>query len=88
MNRRDTIKTLMGASGGLMALPAWAEGWRRVEVLRHQSTFSVQAQQTLAAVADTFIPAGDAIGALSIGVDKFLEKLIADCYEPDVQEKS
>src|SRR6185503_4089531 len=36
-------------------------------------------------ITDTIIPAGNSIGALSVGVDKFLQKLIDDCYEKDVQ---
>jgi hypothetical protein len=29
---------------------------------------------------------GNSIGALSVGVDKFLQKLIDDCYEKDAQD--
>ena len=43
-------------------------------------------EDILASVVDTIIPAGDSIGALSVGVDKFLIKLLADCYEKDVQD--
>lgn len=86
MNRRDTIKKLMVASGSLIALPSWAEGWQRVDLMLPLSAFPVETQLTLAAVADTIIPAGDAIGALSVGVDKFLQKLFSDCYEKEVQE--
>src|SRR6266496_363343 len=57
----------------------------------HQSSFSVAEQKILASVTDTIIPAGNpiaigSIGALSVGVDKFLQKLIDDCYEKDVQD--
>ncbi|HET9487832.1 MAG TPA: gluconate 2-dehydrogenase subunit 3 family protein [Chryseosolibacter sp.] len=86
MNRRDTLKSLMAASGTLIALPSWANGWCSQDVVRHTATFSFQAQDTLAAVADTIIPAGDAIGALSVGVDKFLQRLFDNCYEKDVQD--
>lgn len=86
MNRRETIKALMAASGALIALPAWAEGWTRTDVIACRSSLTVQTQETLAAVADTIIPKGDSIGALSVGVDKFLEKLIGHCYEKEVQD--
>ena len=86
MNRRDTLRTLFAASGALVALPSWADGWTARQMMLHPSTFSFGAQETLAAVADTIIPAGDAIGALSTGVDKFLQKLIDNCYEKEVQE--
>ena len=86
MNRRETIKTLMAASGALVALPAWAEGWSSLEVQRYASGSALSTQQTLAAVVDTIIPAGNEIGALSVGVDKFLLKLFENCYEKEVQE--
>ena len=86
MNRRETIKALMAASGTLVALPSWAEGWEPAEVTAYPGSFSVQAGETLAAVADTIIPAGNAIGALSVGVDKFLQKLIDNCYEKEIRD--
>ena len=51
-----------------------------------RSAFSLSEAETLSAVADTIIPEGDGIGALSVGVDKFLQKLLADCYETGVQD--
>src|SRR5688572_11278553 len=86
MNRRDTIKKLMAASGALATLPAWAESWTRVDVNSFRSSFLQEQQTTLASVVDTIIPPGNDIGALSVGVDKFLEKLIDKCYEPGVGE--
>jgi hypothetical protein len=86
MNRRDSLKKIMLASGSLIALPAWADGWRAVDVTAHHSSFSLDAQQTLASVADTIIPAGNSVGALTVEVDKFLQKLIDNCYEKDVRE--
>jgi hypothetical protein len=86
MNRRETIKTLMAASGSLIALPAWAEGWTSAGIVTSGRAFTAATSETLAAVADTIIPPGGSIGALSVGVDKFLVKLIADCYEKRVQD--
>ena len=86
MNRRQTIKALMAASGALVALPSWAEGWKPAEVTAYTGSFSAQAGETLSAVADTIIPEGNAIGALSVGVDKFLQKLIDNCYEKEIRD--
>lgn len=83
MNRRLAIKNLMAVSGGMIALPAWAREWS-AGGLDHASSFSATEQQLLTSVADTIIPAGNSIGALSVGVDKFLQKLLDDCYEKDV----
>lgn len=86
MNRRTTLKNLLIASGGLITLPSWAQHWSAEELTTLPSSFATADQQLLSAVADTILPAGNSIGALSVGVDKFLEKLIANCYEHDVQE--
>jgi hypothetical protein len=86
MNRRDSLKTLMMASGALIALPSWAQEWTRDSVASNMSQFSVTQQDVLVSVVDTIIPPGNSIGALSVGVDKFLLKLIADCYDVDVQK--
>ena len=76
----------MVASGSLIALPAWANGWRAADITAYRSSFSFDAQQTLASVADTIIPAGNSVGALTVEVDKFLAKLFDHCYDQDVQE--
>ena len=86
MNRRKTLKQLLVATGGLIALPSWAREWSIADLSCFHSTFSFTEQQILSTIADTFIPAGDSIGALSVGVDKFLQKLIDNCYENSVQE--
>jgi hypothetical protein len=86
MNRRESLKMLMAASGALVALPAWASEWTPNQVTVHHSSFSLTEQELLTAVADTIIPQGNGIGAISVGVDKFLQKLFDDCYEKDVQD--
>lgn len=86
MNRRHTLKTILTGTGGLIALPAWANGWTLSDLTTHHSSFSPTEQEILASVVDTIIPAGNSIGALSVGVDKYLQKLIEKCYEPAVQE--
>src|SRR5258706_4765831 len=52
----------------------------------HLSSFSADEQKILAAVTDTIIPAGNVIGALSAGIEKYLQKLIDECYEKDVRD--
>src|SRR6187399_856817 len=86
MNRRDSLKRLALAAGGLVVLPSWAREWTVREVGLHASSFSITEQELLASVADTIIPPGNTIGALSVGVDKFLQKLIDDCYDKDAHD--
>ena len=86
MNRRKAIKNLAIVSGGLITLPQWMVSCGISDTTIHQTSFSVAEQKMLASITDTIIPAGNSIGALSVGVDKFLQKLIDDCYEKDVQD--
>ena len=86
MDRRKAIKNLAIVSGGLITLPQWMVSCGVSDTTFHQSSFSVAEQKILASITDTIIPAGNSIGALSVGVDKFLQKLIDDCYEKDVQD--
>ena len=86
MNRRDTLKVILVGASGLIALPSWANGWTVGDLTTHHTSYSALEQELLASVADAIIPPGNAIGALSVGVDKYLQKLIEKCYEPAVQE--
>lgn len=80
------MKTLLATTGGLLTLPSWAEAWTRHDVPASVGRFDDAEQKAIAAIADTIIPPGEAIGALSVGVDKFLVGLFENCYEPEVQE--
>lgn len=91
MDRRKVLKHLAIATGGLITLPQWMVSCGVSDSNVHTTSFSAAEQQLLASVADTIIPAGNqavtgSIGALSVGVDKYLQKLIDDCYEKDVQD--
>jgi hypothetical protein len=86
MNRRAAIKNLALASGTLITLPFWMGCGTNDKPAKHLSSFSAEEGKIIAAITDAIIPAGNAIGALSVGVDKFLQKLFDDCYEKNVQE--
>ena len=86
LDRRKAIRNLAIASGGLITLPQWMISCGVSDTATHQTSFSFAEQELLASIADTIIPAGNSIGALSVGVDKFLQKLIDDCYETSAQE--
>jgi hypothetical protein len=91
MKRRKAIKDLLVASGGTLTLPFWMQACR--------SSDRDGYAEMLTAVVDTIIPgekgaSGNGAnggkdggpGALGLGVDKFVEKMIADCYEQPVQD--
>jgi hypothetical protein len=86
MNRREALRTLALASGGLVALPNWAFGWAPERIALPLSRFSASEEAMISAVADTIIPENDTIGAVAVGVDRFLVRLIDQCYAGEVQE--
>jgi Gluconate 2-dehydrogenase subunit 3 len=86
MNRRNAFKNIVLVSGTLITLPLWMQSCGITEGDTHLSTFSLDEQRLLASVVDTIIPAGNRIGALYVGVDKYLQKLIDDCYETPMQD--
>lgn len=76
----------MLASGGIIALPAWTLGWKSGDMTTRNSTFTRTEQELITALADTVIPSDGTIGALSVGVDKYLIRLIEECYEEDFRD--
>jgi hypothetical protein len=86
MNRRKAFKNLALVSGSLIFLPFWMESCGITDKDIHHTCFSPDEQVLLAATVDTIIPASGNIGALSTGVDKYLQKLIDDCYEKPIQD--
>lgn len=85
MDRRRALKTMILASGSLVALPSWAMGWKLKDVATSGTSFTMAEQEVITAIADTLIPSDGTIGALSVGVDKFLIRLIEECYEEEFQ---
>lgn len=86
MNRRNSLKALMATAGAMVALPSWAHQWSPEKIPLTSGAFSAMEQQLFASIADTIIPQGKDIGALSVGVDKFLVGLLENCYEQEVQQ--
>jgi Gluconate 2-dehydrogenase subunit 3 len=98
MDRRHAITHLTLAAGGLITLPFWMTACHLSDTTTHFSSFSAAEQGTLAGMVDAIIPAGGVWapgtcgtaagppGALAVGVDKFLQKLIDDCYESHAKE--
>ena len=73
-------------SSGLISLPAWAYGWKVKDVAGSTLLLAATEQEILTAVVDAIIPQGNSIGALAVGVDKYLQKLLKDCYDTDTQD--
>ena len=87
MKRAQFLKSISTTAGALVLLPHWANAWTAESMAKVQNT-SILDQAMLASIASTFIPEGSSEpGAIGLGVDKFLNRLFADCYEVSDQEK-
>ncbi|MEQ9439613.1 MAG: gluconate 2-dehydrogenase subunit 3 family protein [Cyclobacteriaceae bacterium] len=85
MERRKVLKNISLAAGGLITLPAWAQGWNRSS-LSFPSFLTPRQDDLLVALVDTIIPTTDTPGAKDLDIHLFVQKMITDCYEPEVQD--
>lgn len=86
MNRREVLRNAALAAGGFIALPTWAEAWTPSKVRNGNPFLSGEQEALLTSIVDTILPTTDTPGAKDLGVPAFIQKMLADCYEKDVQE--
>ena len=86
MERRQAIKAVMMSAAGLITLPAWANSWNPQMVLLPFRFLNTIQESLLEEVVSLIIPEGEKPGAKSLGVHLFVQKMVADCYEPKDQE--
>ena len=86
MERRIAVKQMALIAGGLLALPAWANAWTKASVAADHAILDPTQAEILTEVIDTLIPASDTLGAKALNVPDFVQKMLADCYEPAVQQ--
>jgi hypothetical protein len=87
MKRRDLLKNLALGSGAILVLPSWANGWSGASI-QTSGFFNSAEASLLSSISGTFIPEGKTEpGAVGLEVDKFLDRLIADCYDEEDQAK-
>ena len=88
MNRRVALKSLAWAAIGAMVLPGCdTRGWNEKSVQTADSLLSPEQRRLLAEITETFIPATDTPGAKELGVHQYIQKIVADCYDEEVQAK-
>jgi hypothetical protein len=86
VQRRNALKTLTLAVGGIMFLPA-CDRWTKESVQLEQPFLSPGQEEVLAALSDTLIPTTpDIPGATALAVPAFVERMLKDCYEAELQE--
>ena len=86
MERRVVIRHLAVAAAGLVLLPGCDMGSKKVKAQTLEPYLSADQEHLLAEVVDTIIPATDTPGAKDLNVHIFVQKMVTDCYEKDVQD--
>ncbi len=82
MERRDLLRA-MGAAAAFSLLPRTAEAaWARVAAVRGMPLRAMSTTQSalVGAVADTIIPRTDTPGATDIGIQAFVDVIVAENY--------
>ena len=87
MERREAIKAVIMSAAGLITLPAWANNWTPQTVLMPYRFLNMTQENLLEDIVSIIIPEGEKPGAKSLGVHSFVQKMVADCYEPKAQEE-
>lgn len=87
MNRREAIQKATLILGGVMAAPLMAGAMGQVTNFGESIKVSAEQEALLAEVADIIIPTTGTPGAKTAGVQKFIVRVMRDCYEKPDQEK-
>ena len=87
MNRREAVQRVALMMGGVLAAPLMAGVMGQITNTGGSITVSVEQEAFLAEVADIIIPTTDTPGAKVAGVEKFIVRVMRDCYKKEDQEK-
>ncbi len=87
MNRREAVQRVALMMGGVLAAPLMAGVMGQITNTGGSITVSVEQEAFLAEVADIIIPTTDTPGAKAAGVEKFIVRVMRDCYKKEDQEK-
>ncbi|MFC4871725.1 gluconate 2-dehydrogenase subunit 3 family protein [Negadavirga shengliensis] len=88
MNRRDALKSMAISVWGMMVVPGCGPGQESSisteDEFRWLPLNSTQ-KKNLESMVDTFIPKTDTLGAVELDVHRFIDRLLANCYEEEIQ---
>lgn len=86
MKRRTALKNVLFSAAGMLTLPAWGNAWNSDSFKQTTSIFTENQKQILDILVDALIPSSEIIGAKDLGTSAFINRMLADCYEKNVQE--
>ena len=87
MNRREAVQRVALMMGGVLSAPLMAGVMGKV--INKGASLNITADQEafLAEVADIIIPTTDTPGAKAAGAEKFIVRVMRDCYKKEDQDK-
>lgn len=87
MNRREAVQRVALLMGGVLSAPLMAGVMGQVINTGDSVTVSTEQEAFLAEVADIIIPTTDTPGAKAAGAEKFIVRVMRDCYKKEDQDK-
>ncbi|MCU0470804.1 MAG: gluconate 2-dehydrogenase subunit 3 family protein [Arcicella sp.] len=87
MNRREAVQRVALMMGGVLAAPLMAGVMGQVTNTGASVAVTAEQEALLAEVADIIIPTTDTPGAKAAGVEKFIVRVMRDCYKKEDQDK-
>lgn len=87
MNRREAVQRVTLMMGGVLAAPLLAGIMGQVTNVGVSVIVSAEQEALLAEIADIIIPTTDTPGAKAAGVEKFIVRVMRDCYKKEDQDK-
>jgi hypothetical protein len=88
MNRRDALKGMAISVWGLMVVPGCGPGQDSATPTEDEFRWlplNGTQKKNLESIVDTFIPKTDTLGAVELDVHRFIDRLLANCYEEKIQ---
>jgi len=87
MNRREAIEKITLMMGGMISAPLMAGVMGEKLNFGPSLTISADQEALLAEVADVIIPTTSTPGAKAAGAEKFITRVMRDCYQLEDQKK-
>ncbi|MFD2937977.1 gluconate 2-dehydrogenase subunit 3 family protein [Spirosoma flavum] len=87
MKRREALHRAALMMGGILSAPTLAGAMGRVTNTGPSVAISPDQEALLAEVADVIIPTTTTPGAKAAGAEKFIVRVMRDCYPKDDQDK-
>lgn len=87
MDRRTALKSLAITVWGMMVLPGCnPDEIQETELLYKSLPLDETQRNNLRLMVDTFLPETDSKGGVELSVHEFVNKLLANCYEEEIQK--